>query len=304
VAGRAPDGDLTEGGAVAIPLARLAELVRVPLLRPGAACRDHEPAARQPLIQEAGVHTAGVERLFVKGRATTTVLDGHAGGGEETVAAAIAPEQPRPGDSARVLRQVRPAVGVHVAAFVPVTAAEEGESPRAGQWRAEEGHGVGAAAGGSVQQELPLGAVARLPRYQVDDAAHGAGTVQRRGHALDHLDLRQVHRRDLQQAKPAHFTEQRQAVGQEARVAPAHALHPHARRAQRRRGGLHAHAAHFVEHHGNVAWRHEHLLFDLFALEDFDAERLIIEPAAGAGGRYRDGDFDVGGLLDGVRCRR
>ena len=122
---------------------------------------------------------------------------------------------------------------------------------------------------------------------------------KRRRDAFDHLDLFEIHRRDLQQAQPAHLAEERQAVRQEARVAAAHALHAHARRAERRRGRLHAHAAHLVQHHDDVARRHEHLLFDLFALEHFDAQRLVLEPAAGARGADGDRDLNLGWLLFG-----
>ena len=127
------------------------------------------------------------------------------------------------------------------------------------------------------------------PRQQVDDAAHRARAVQRRRHAFDHLDLPEIHRRDLQQPEPADLAEQRQPVREEARVAAAHALNAHARGAERRRRRLHAHAAHFVQHHDDVAGRHEHLLFDFFALEHLDAHRLILETLVGAC-RCHDGD--------------
>ena len=52
------------------------------------------------------------------------------------------------------------------------------------------------------------------PREQIDDAAHCAGAVERRRDALDHFDLTEIHRRDLQQAEPADLAEQRQPVGQ------------------------------------------------------------------------------------------
>ncbi len=138
--------------------------------------------------------------------------------------------------------------------------------------------------------------VARAPREQIDDAAHGAGAVERGGGALDHFDLAEIHRRNLQQPQAARLlAEQRQPVGEEARVAAAHSLDAHAGRAERRRRRLHAQTAHLVQHHDDVAGRHEHLLFDFLTPEHIDARRLILEPAASPRGRD-DGDFffDVG----------
>ena len=43
--------------------------------------------------------------------------------------------------------------------------------------------------------------------------------------------------------------------------------------------------------------RHHHLLFDLFAVEDFHARRLIVDAAARPGGRYRNFFFDGDGRL-------
>src|SRR6185503_13708876 len=77
--------------------------------------------------------------------------------------------------------------------------------------------------------------------------------------------------------KATDVAEQRQPVRQYARVAAAHALNTYTGGAERRRCGLHAHPAHFVQHHDDVARRHQHLLFDFFASEDLDAHRLIFE---------------------------
>jgi hypothetical protein len=52
---------------------------------------------------------------------------------------------------------------------------------------------------------------------------------------------------------------------------------------------LHSHPAHFVQHHDDVAGRHEHLLLDLLALEDLNAHGLILETLVGPG-RCNDGD--------------
>jgi len=52
---------------------------------------------------------------------------------------------------------------------------------------------------------------------------------------------------------------------------------------------LYAHAAGLVEHHGDIARSHERLLFDLLLIENFDVQRLILDPHVRAG--RRDGDF-------------
>jgi len=49
-------------------------------------------------------------------------------------------------------------------------------------------------------------------RDEVDDAAHRSGAVQRRRHPLDHLDLTEIHRRNLQQTQATDLAEERQAV--------------------------------------------------------------------------------------------
>ena len=165
--------------------------------------------------------------------------------------------------------------------------------PRA-KGRREKRHGVGRAARGPIEQELLAPAPRRTPRQEVDDAAHRARAVERGRHALDDLDLAEIHRRDLQQPKPADLAKQRQPVRQHARVPASHALNAHAGRAERRRRRLHAHAAHFVQHHDDVAGRHEHLLFDLLARQHLDAHGLILEPPVGA--RRRD---DGDALFDG-----
>ena len=140
-----------------------------------------------------------------------------------------------------------------------------------------------------LTRHVRVGSSARAPRQQVDDAAHRAGAVERRRHALDHFDLAEVHRRNLEQAEAADLlAEERKPIAEEARVPALHALHAHARRTDRRRRRLHAQAAHFVEHHHDVAGRHQHLLFDLLAAQHLDARRLVLESPPGP----RAGDDD------------
>jgi hypothetical protein len=102
-----------------------------------------------------------------------------------------------------------------------------------------------------------------------------------------------VHRRDLEKPERADLlAEQRQSVGEEPRVTAAHPLHPDTGGAERRRRRLHAHAAHFVEQHHDIARRHEHVLFDLFPPEHLHAHRHVLDPLVGTCGRDRDLLFD------------
>ena len=133
---------------------------------------------------------------------------------------------------------------------------------------------------------------------EVDHAGHGARAVERGGNALDDFHLAEIHGRDLQQAESAALlSEKRKAVRQKAGVAAAHALDADAGGAERWRGGLHAQAAHFVQHHDDVAGRHHGLLFDLFGAENFDAGRRILQARVGAGGVNSDLLFHGGQAL-------
>ena len=86
---------------------------------------------------------------------------------------------------------------------------------------------------------------------------------------------------------------ERKTIRKESGVPPTHSLHTHTRRAKRRRGSLDAHPAHFVEHHDDVAGRHEHLLLDLFTLEHLDAQGRILDARIRAGSVHRDLFFDL-----------
>ena len=170
-----------------------------------------------------------------------------------------------------------------------MSAADQGHPPVAGQRCGEPEHAVGAAPRRLVEQDLPFRFAAGPTRQEVDHAAHGAGPVQGGSHPLDDLHLPEVHRRDLEQPEAARLAAvERQPVREETCVAPPHALDANAGSAERRRGGLHPHAAHLVEHHDDVAGRHEHLLLDLLPIEHLDPHRLVLDAAAGAGaGDYR-----------------
>jgi hypothetical protein len=77
-------------------------------------------------------------------------------------------------------------------------------------------------------------------------------------------------------------------------IPASHPLNADAGGPERRRGGLHPHAAHFVQHHDDVSGRHKHLFLDFLASQDFYPHRLILEPLLGTSGRH-----DRDGLLDG-----
>ncbi len=165
----------------------------------------------------------------------------------------------------------------------------------------DKSDGIGGADRRLIEQHFAHRIDFRPPRHEIDDAAHCAGTVERRRDPLDHFDLTEVHRRDLQQPETADLLAgQRHAVEQHPRVAALHALDADAGGAERGRCRLHAHAAHLVQHHHDVAGRHQHLLFDFLAVEDLDADRLIVDAAAGAGG----GDDDRLFHFDRRRRRR
>jgi len=66
---------------------------------------------------------------------------------------------------------------------------------------------------------------------------------------------------------------------------------PH-RRAQPRRCCLHPQPAHFVQHHDNVARRHQHLFFDFFLFEYLHSRWRILQPRSGPGRVDRDLFFD------------
>lgn len=85
------------------------------------------------------------------------------------------------------------------------------------------------------------------------------------------------------------MAEERQGVGEESGVPASHALHANAGGSEGGRGRLDAHATHFIQHHDDVAGGHEHLFFDLLALEDFDAHGRILDAYVVAGGV--DGDL-------------
>ncbi len=128
---------------------------------------------------------------------------------------------------------------------------------------------------------------------EVDDSGHRSRTIQSRGNTLNHLYLAQIHWRNLQQAQSASLLpEQRQAVAKKPGVAPAHTLDTHARRSQRRRGGLHPDTSHFIQHHDDIAWRHECLFFNLLRSQHFDSGRRILNARVGTRRVYGDLFFD------------
>ena len=205
----------------------------------------------------------------------------------------VVPEQTRTDDAARIGGQIRPAVAVDIGALLAVAAGQQRQPPVRRDGRRVPEHAIGGAARRSVHEGLPLDLLPRTLRDEIDDAAHRPGPVKRRRDAFDDFDLREVGRRNLQQAERAGLlAEERQPVGEEARVASSHALNPHARRAERGRRRLDPQAAHFVEHHHDVARRHHDFFLDLVGVENLDAHRLILDPLVGSRGGDRDVFFD------------
>jgi hypothetical protein len=178
-----------------------------------------------------------------------------------------------------------------------VSATKERGTPAARQRAGKKGDGIRRTTGRAIQQKLLFGFSARTPRQKIDDAAHCASAIQRRRYAFDDLDLPEVHRRNLEEPKPANLTKQWQAVGEHSRVSAPHALDANTRGTERRRGRVYSHPAHFVQHHDDVPWCHEHLFFDLFADQDVDPHELILEPLVGTRRRH-----DRDSLLDGRLC--
>ena len=82
-----------------------------------------------------------------------------------------------------------------------MSAAEQSGAPMSAAPAREPYRRIGAAARRSIDQHLAFVRVgARLSRNQIHDAAERRSAVQRRSDAFDHFNLRQVHRRNLQNA--------------------------------------------------------------------------------------------------------
>ena len=231
------------------------------------------------------------------GSAAIAVLVREPGRGKERPTVAAIPEHSRTHDGSPIPRQICPRIIIDVVRFLPVSATQQRGTPAARQRAGKKRDGIRRPARRAIQQEFLLRLAPWTPRQEIDDAAHRAGAIQRGRHAFDDLDLPEIHRRNLQQPEPANLTKQWQPVGEHASVPAPHALNANARGPERRRRRLHPHPAHFVQHHDDVSGRHEHLLLDLFASQDFDPHRLILEPLVGAGRRD-----DRDGLLDGRLC--
>ena len=205
----------------------------------------------------------------------------------------VVPEHARTDDDPRILWEIGPPIVVDIGALLSVGAREQRQAPLRGQRRGIPQAHIRGATRRAVDQELTFRFRSRAPRDQIDDAAHRTSSVQRRRHAFDHFRPAQVERWDLHEPERHLFAEQRQPVRQEPCVPPAHTLDTHARRPERRRRRLHAHPAHLVQHHDDVARRHHQFLVDLFGVEHFHTHGLILEsavrPRRGHGHRFLNG---------------
>ena len=109
--------------------------------------------------------------------------------------------------------------------------------------------------------------------------------MERSGRTLDHLDLAQVERRDLQVREAIRGrSKERQAVEDEPRVLAAQPVDAQPGAAERAGRLLHAHAPHLGERHRDVARAPLGLLGEHRAFEDLDAKGLVLDAALGAGG--------------------
>ena len=209
---------------VAIILDGRSKHVFVALQRAGDAAIEHQRTAKDFLIQAADVdpgridrlaiiHTLQLRRQRIADGATIAVLSGVAHREPAAAGLAVFPEQARPHHKTRVAREVVPAVVIDVVLQLVMQAGGERAAKLLRQAPREEADAVGRAHGGLIEEHFADRIVAGAPRDQVDHSAHRARAVERRGHALDHLDLREIHRRNLQQAESADLLAgERQAI--------------------------------------------------------------------------------------------
>jgi hypothetical protein len=236
-------------------------------------------------------------------RATFAVLGRDSTRDERGPPRTIVEVEARAQHDAPVAGHVGPPVVVQIVPPLAVHTGENGIAPSIRHRAGGEADTVRAAARGLIHQHVVRTRLARTAAHEVDHAAERRAAVQRRRGALDHLDAREVHRRDVQQPQPAGLsTMERQAVRQHERIAPAQALHADVGAAERGVGGLHAKAARLVEHHGDVARRHADLLGDLVLVDHFDPKRRVLH-AALAARSADDHSVERGRFLTSV-CRR
>ena len=113
---------------------------------------------------------------------------------------------------------------------------------------------------------------------KVDHPAQRGRSVERGGRSLHHLHLFEVGRRQLQNIESApRRAVQRQAVGEEERVAWSQPLQTHARGAACGRGALHAHPAHLGEEPRHVGGAHLRLFRDVLAGERLHTKRSLLD---------------------------
>ncbi len=280
---------LAEPRAVLVPLDRWSEGVMVLLPRGAAAQGQHMTAARHESPDHAGVEPRRIEllgertsvrRRGARHRAAATLFDRRSKRDEHRFSRAVFPEETRPRDGTPVRRQIRPAVAIEIGALLPMCASEERVAPLFVQLLREPEDRVGAGVARAIEQHLAFGLVARAPRDEIDDASDRRYAVERGRNTLDHFDLAEVHRRNLQEAERAGLTTiEWQTVRENLRVAPAKPLDADVRAAERRRCDLYAQAVGLVEQHRDIARRHHDLLLDFLRRHDLDAQRKIFHAA-------------------------
>src|SRR4051794_31333945 len=110
----------------------------------------------------------------------------------------VIPVEAGPKHSARVSREIRPAVVVYVPMLLKISAPQKRCAPmRCELWCQEHG-GVCFAQRGAVEEKPVNWLPGRSPRDEIDDTSHGCAAIKRRGIPFDDFDLSKVHSWNLQ----------------------------------------------------------------------------------------------------------
>gem|GEM_PF-6805337 len=227
-------GEFHQPGEVPIRFFREAPGPAVPPRGQRGTASDLPALPERPRGDHAGVELVGGEPLHERdtiGRGppiecpTPPPFNGGTADEEQRGPAPVGPPEPGPQHQSVVAGYVGEAVPVDVAATLVVSPRQERVPPPPAGGARGEGHGVGTAECGGVEEQV--GARLRIPRNQVDDATHGGRAVERGRGTLDQLDLGQVHRRNLEGPQPADLRPvEGKAVGEDSGIATPKALDP------------------------------------------------------------------------------
>src|SRR6185436_7932984 len=103
-------------------------------------------------------------------------------------------------------------------------AGEQGIAPAILRRFSQPKDGIGAFSRCRIQQKLAFRLLARVPGNKIDDAAKRRRTVKCRSDTLDHLNLTQIERRNLQNSDRADLSVKREAIRQQLSVSAAQSL--------------------------------------------------------------------------------